>query len=125
MKAHQAEFPLVGHCLPPFWLRTLKTAGGRWPLSIPAGFLQNYLYTTHAQEDTRPHPRTQSARSIQEPDPSQGPAQQATERAQEARQQDPFVRSGLRRAVFGPKATTWAGRWCVVSGCCEQRRGSG
>ena len=25
----------------------------------------------------------------------------------------------------GPRATTWAGRWCVVSGWCGRRRGSG
>ena len=24
----------------------VAAGGGRWPLSIPAGFLQNYLYTT-------------------------------------------------------------------------------
>ena len=52
---------LVGHCLPPFWLRTLKTAGGRWPLSIPAGFLQNYLYTTRAPEG-RPKPTAGGSR---------------------------------------------------------------
>ena len=27
--------------------------------------------------------------------------------------------------VSGPRATTWAGRWCVVSGWCGRRRGSG
>ena len=37
-------------------------------------------------------------------DPSQSPPQQAAERAREARQQDPFVRSGPRRACFrGPE----------------------
>ena len=41
---------------------------------------------------------------VEEPDPSQSPPQQAAERAREARQQDPFVRSGPRRAYFrGPE----------------------
>ena len=41
---------------------------------------------------------------VEEPDPSQSPPQQAAERAREARQQDPFVRSGPRRACFrGPE----------------------
>ena len=63
---------------------------------------------------------------VAEPDPSQGPPQQAAERAREARQQDPFVGSGPRRACpSGPRATTWAGCWCVVSGWCGRRRGSG
>ena len=37
---------------------------------------------------------------VAEPDPSQGPPQQAAERAREARQQDPFVGSGPRRACL-------------------------
>ena len=41
---------------------------------------------------------------VAEPDPSQGPPQQAAERAREARQQDPFVGSGPRRACLrGPE----------------------
>ena len=41
---------------------------------------------------------------VEEPDPSQSLPQQAAERAREARQQDPFVRSGPRRACFrGPE----------------------
>ena len=41
---------------------------------------------------------------VAEPDPSQGPPQQAVERAREARQQDPFVGSGPRRACLrGPE----------------------
>ena len=65
-------------------------------------------------------------KGLREPDPSQEPPQQAAERAREARQQDPFVGSGPRRACLsGPRATTWAGRWYVVSGWCGRRRGSG
>ena len=42
-------------------------------------------------------------KKLEEPDPSQSQPQQAAERAREARQQDPFVRSGPRRACFrGP-----------------------
>ena len=37
---------------------------------------------------------------VAEPDPSQGPPQQAAERARETRQQDPFVGSGPRRACL-------------------------
>ena len=55
---------------------------------------------------------------VEEPDPSQSQPQQAAERAREARQQDPFV------SMFsGPRATTWAGRCCVVSGWRGQRLG--
>ena len=44
------------------------------------------------------------AEGVAEPDPSQGPPQQAAERAREARQQDPFVGSGPRRACLrGPE----------------------
>ena len=48
--------------------------------------------------------RRPEGEGVAEPDPSQGPPQQAAERAREARQQDPFVGSG--RMSSGPRATT-------------------
>ena len=56
---------------------------------------------------------------VAEPDPSQGPPQQAAERARSGNK----TRSSVRvRVASGPRATTWAGRWCVVSGWCGRRR---
>ena len=63
---------------------------------------------------------------VAEPDPSQGPPQQAAERARETRQTRPVRRFGSASSMSSePRATTWAGRWCVVSGWCGRRRGSG
>ena len=62
----------------------------------------------------------------EEPDPPQGVSQQAAERAGEAGQHDPFEGAGARSSTCsGPRATTWAGRWCAASGWYGRGRGSG
>ena len=63
---------------------------------------------------------------VAEPDPSQGPPQQAAERARRSKATRPVRRFGSASSMSsGPRATTWAGRWYVVSGWCGRRRGSG
>ena len=49
---------------------------------------------------------------VAEPDPSQGPPQQAAERARESKATRPVRRFGSASSMSsGPRATTWAGRW--------------
>ena len=63
---------------------------------------------------------------VAEPDPSQSPPQQAAERARRSKATRPVRPFGSASSMSsGPRATTWAGRWYVVSGWCGRRRGSG
>ena len=48
-----------------------------------------------------------------------------SEREKQGNKTRSSVRSPRSSMSSGPRATTWAGRWCVVSGWCGRRRGSG
>ena len=54
---------------------------------------------------------------VAEPDPSQGPPQQAAERAREARQQDPFVVRVRVEHVFGAQSNDMGGTLVRSVGC--------